>query len=417
MFSMSKIPLPNARRILLFFIAGIALVGFGFWLGQQGIKVTGNFPQVTLNRELPPEKNLNFSLFWDVWDILHSNYLQKEKLNDADLVYGAIKGMVQAAGDPYSVFLSPQEQKRTTEDLGGSFEGVGIQIGFKGTQLAVIAPLDGTPAKAAGLQAGDFILFIKDERRDIEKSTIGIDLPSAVDAIRGPAGTTVTLTISREGVNEPFEVTVARAKIDVPSVEISFLDDPTDGSRQVAHLKLLRFGETTDAEWGKAVSEIIGKTTGVTGIILDLRNNPGGFLSGSVSIASEFIRSGTIVIQEGSSGERQNFPATGRARLNRYEVVVLVNKGSASASEIVAGALRDVLHFRLIGETTFGKGTIQEAQELTGGAGLHITTAKWLTPNGTWVNEKGLDPDSEIEDNPDTEDDEQLQKAVEELTK
>lgn len=410
-----KITLSTARRVLFFVVGAVVFFGAGYWLGQAGLTI--NFqdskPRVIISRELPPGKQeLNFSLFWDVWDRLHRDYLEKEKLDNRALIYGAIKGMVAGAGDPYTTFLPPSEQKRTSEDLSGSFEGVGIQIGFRGTQLAVIAPLSGTPAEAAGLKAGDFILFIKDEKRGIEKGTVGIDLPTAVDAIRGPAGTEVKLTVSREGVPEPFEVTVTRAKIDVPSVELSFVGE----GESTAHLKLLRFGESTNKEWDTKVSEIL-KKPGIKGVILDVRNNPGGFLNGAVYFASEFVRSGTIVMQENSEGNRQNFTATGKARLTNFPTIVLMNKGSASASEIVAGALRDLRGAKLIGEATFGKGTIQEAQELLGGAGLHITTARWLTPNGTWVNEKGLEPDIKVEDKSDTEEDEQLQKAIEEVVK
>ncbi|MBI2405822.1 PDZ domain-containing protein [Candidatus Microgenomates bacterium] len=410
-----KISRSIARRVLFFVVGAVAFFGAGYWLGQAGLTI--NFqdskPRVIISRELPPGKQeLQFSLFWDVWDRLHRDYLEKEKLDNRALIYGAIKGMVAGAGDPYTTFLPPSEQKRTVEDLSGSFEGVGIQIGFRGTQLAVIAPLEGTPAQKAGLKAGDFILFIKDEKRGIEKGTVGIDLPTAVEAIRGPAGTEVKLTVSREGVLEPFEVNVMRAKIDVPSVELSFVGE----GESLAHLKLLRFGESTNKEWDTKVSEIL-KKPGIKGVILDVRNNPGGFLNGAVYFASEFVRSGTIVMQENAEGNRQNFTATGKGRLSNFPTVVLMNKGSASASEIVAGALRDLRGAKLIGEATFGKGTIQEAQELLGGAGLHITTARWLTPNGTWVNEKGLEPDIKVEDKADTEEDEQLQRAVEELVK
>lgn len=411
-----RISLPTARRIVIFLALILLFFGSGYWLGQRGIVFgTKDKPvKVTISRELPKDKRqLDFSLFWEVWDKLASDFYGKEELNEAKLVFGAIKGMVQAAGDPYTAFLEPSEQKVTTEDLSGSFEGVGIQIGFKGTQLAIIAPLEGSPAKKAGLRAGDFILLIKDEKRNIEKGTIGIDLPTAVNAIRGPAGTWVTLTIAREGVEKPFEVTLTRERIDVPSVELKFVD--VEGGK-VAHLKLLRFGEATSSEWDQKVSEILA-TAGVKGIVLDLRNNPGGFLTGAVFIGSEFIKSGTIVVQEDAKGNKQTFSATGKGRLTRFPLVVLVNKGSASASEIVAGAVRDLGKAKVIGETTFGKGTIQEAQELKGGAGIHITTARWLTPKGTWVNGEGLKPDIEVEDNEETEGDEQLGRAVEEVVK
>ena len=420
-----KLTISQIRQITLFTLFAVVFFGAGFFVGQERLKITteGGRPKITISRELPPSKqSLDFSLFWDVWDRLHREYYQKEKLDPAKLIYGAIEGMVAAAGDPYTAFLPPAEQKRTTEDLRGSFDGIGIQIGFKGTQLTVISPLEDTPAQKAGIQTGDFILWIKDEKRAIDKGTVGISLPEAVDAIRGPGGTEVTLTLSRQGVEKPFEVKVRRAKIDVISVKVSFLEEGA------VHLKLISFGAETSREWEKGMSEInlkcqpssraqvegISPTT-CKGIILDLRNNSGGFLNGAVFIASEFIKAGTVVIQERASGEQTKLSVDRRGRLLETPLVILVNKGSASASEIVAAALRDHNRAKIVGETTFGKGTIQDAQELTGGAGFHITTARWLTPDGVWVNDKGLEPDIKVEDKTETEKDEQLLRAVEEL--
>lgn len=414
---MPKISLLTARRILLYFAVGVLVFGSGYWLGQRGVffETVEKPIKVKITRDLPADKKeLNFNLFWQVWDKLHNNFLKRDELDDAKLVFGAIRGMVAAAGDPYTTFLDPSEQKTTSEDLSGSFEGVGIQIGFRGTQLAVIAPLEGSPADKAGLKGGDFILFIHDEKRDIKKGTVGIDLPSAVDAIRGPAGTLVTLTIAREEVDKPFEVTLTRAKIDVASVVLKFVN--VSGGGQVAHLKLLKFGEATSREWEQKVGEIL-VAKDVKGVVLDLRNNPGGFLTGAVYIGSEFIKSGTIVIQEDAKGVKQNFSASGRGRLTKFPLIALVNKGSASASEIVAGALQDTSRAKVVGVISFGKGTIQEAQEIEGGAGLHITTARWLTPKERWINEKGIEPDIKIEDKDDTQEDEQLEKAVEEVVK
>lgn len=409
-----KLTLPKIRlgAILL----SIIIVSFaaGWWFGHQDIKVQkdGLIPKIGIDRKVPTgRENIDFALFWEVWDRLESDYFDKSKINSQEMVLGAIRGMVAAVGDPYTVFLPPDEQKRTKEDLGGQFEGVGIQIGFKGTQLAVIAPLDGTPAKEADVQAGDFIIGIKDKNKDIEKGTVGMSLPDAVGYIRGPAGTNVTLVLLRSGRDEPFEVEITRAKIDVPSVILSFEGDPSAGSGQaIAHLKLLKFGDNTNGEWDRAILDI--KKKKAKSLILDLRNNPGGYLNGAVIISSEFVRSGAAVIQEDGKGNRKEFTVSGRGRLTDISIVVLVNGGSASASEIVAGALKDSGRAKIVGEKTFGKGTIQEAQELDY-SGLHITTARWLTPNGTWVNEKGLEPDLEIKDNPETKEDEQLEKAVE----
>ena len=403
-----KLTLPKIRFASI--TLSIIIVSFvaGWWFGHQNVKaqLSGLKPIVAIERKLPDNRqNVDFALFWKVWDTLENKYFDKTKIDQSKMVLGAIKGMVAAVGDPYTVFLPPEEQKRTSEDLGGQFEGVGIQIGFKGSQLAVIAPLDGTPAKAAGVEAGDFIVGIKDKDKDILKGTVGMSLPDAVGYIRGPAGTKVTLVLTRSGRNEPFEVEIARAKIDVPSVILSF-----EGANQnIAHLKLMKFGDTTNGEWDKAILNI--KSKKVKSMILDVRNNPGGYLTGAVDVASEFLKAGVVVMQEDGKGNRKKMEVNGKSRLSDIPLVVLVNGGSASASEIVAGALKDTGRAKIVGEKTFGKGTIQEVQELDS-SGLHITTARWLTPNGNWVNEKGLEPDVEVKDKPETKEDEQLQEAI-----
>lgn len=405
------IQLSKVRFFLL-----LTLTAVGFFLGgyvsrDQNIVTFSTLngkPRVYISRELPKSKQtLDFSLFWQVWDKLYADYYAREKLDPEKLIYGAISGMVAATGDPYTIFLSPSDQRRNSEDLRGSFEGVGIQIGFKGTQLAVMAPLENSPAKEAGVQGGDFIIAIKDKNKNIDKGTAGMNLLEAVDAIRGPAGTKVTLTLLRNGVEKPFEVELTRKTIDVPSVIVNYEKEDT-----IVHLKLTTFGGETQKEWEKAVNEIARKGT-VKYIVFDLRNNTGGYLTGAVFIASEFLKDGVVVVEEDASGKQTKLEVDRKGKLTNLPVVVLVNKGSASASEIVAGALRDHKRTKLIGETTFGKGTIQGVEQLSGGAGLHITTAKWLTPNGTWVHDKGLEPDVNVEDKNDTTEDEQLQKAIE----
>lgn len=416
-----RISQQSASKILLGVLAALVVFSVGFIAGQYTrVNLENGKPKVTVTRELPTDKkDLNFSLFWEVWDRLQRDYFAKDKIDEEALIYGAIRGMVGAVGDPYTEFLPPAKQKTLVEDLSGSFEGVGIHIGFKGSQLAVVTPVAGSPAERAGVKAGDFIVYIKDNDRKIDRGTVGITLEEAVQAIRGPAGTKVTLTLTREGTEKPFNTDIVRDKIQVPSVELKFVDK--DGKR-VPHLKLFSFGEETNREWDKAIKQIIdtcggipGKNSKCEGIVFDMRNNSGGFLNGSVYIGSEFLKSGTIVIQEHSSGAKDTLAVNRTGKLIDVPIVVLVNKGSASASEIVAGALQDHKRAKIVGDTTFGKGSIQESRELSGGAGLKVTTARWLTPNGTWVNEKGLEPDVKVEDKADTEEDEQLDRAIEEL--
>lgn len=403
-FGLNKI-----RVIILVIIFSILSLGVGYSFGAKGYKVNSSGYNVSINRDVPAEKkDLDFALFWSVWDTLETSYFDREGIDESALVFGAIKGMVAAVGDPYTVFLTPDEQRVTQEDLSGNFSGVGIQIGFKGTQLAVVAPLPGSPAEEAGIEAGDLIVGIKDEGKDIERGTVGINLPDAVQLIRGEAGSTVTLSLLRDGVDTPIIVDVVRREINVPSVELSFVGE----NENVAHLKVLKFGGETFEEWDKAVLEILKKQN-LAGIIVDVRNNPGGYLQGAVDLGSEFLSEGDVVVaEEFADKSRDEYVVERVGRLTRDNVVVLINGGSASASEILAGALRDQKNIQLVGDTSFGKGTVQEAKQLPGEVGLHLTIAKWLTPDGTWVHDVGLTPDIVVEDNNETIEDEQLVRAI-----
>ena len=401
--------LTKARIFVFSVILILVSFGGGYVAGISGfIANSKNFPKVIISREVPPEKELDFSLFWRVWDTLQASYLDKSKIIESEMVYGAIKGMVAAVGDPYTVFLTPTENKVSEEDLQGNFDGVGIQIGFKGTRLAVIAPLPDSPAERAGVKPGDLILGIKDEKKDIELATTGMSLPQAVQIIRGAKGTKVTLTLFREGLSEPSVVDLIRDTIDVPSVTLDFVGE----SEKVAHIKVLKFGAETKQEWSTKVKEIL-RQPNLTGLVVDLRNNPGGYLQAAIDLASEFLPVGsTAVMEEKSNGQRTELKTESQGLLLNKKVVVLVNGGSASASEILAGALRDLKGYKVVGETSFGKGTVQEPLTLDNGSGLHITIGKWLTPKGTWINEKGIEPDIKLEDKDDTAEDEQLLEAI-----
>lgn len=372
-----------------------------------------------LNATTPSQyQSVDFSEFWQVWGRLEDQYYDTSKLDSQKMVDGAIAGMVSGLGDPYTLYLSKSDQKRTTDDLNGSFQGVGIQLGYKNQTIAVIAPLKDLPAEKAGVLAGDYIIHIKDKAKNIDKDTSGLSLPEAVSMIRGEKGTEVTITFLREG-GQPFEKTLTRDTIVVPSVELSFVEK---NGKKVAHIRLSQFGGRTMEEWAKAVDTIIADKA-VTGIIFDVRNNPGGYLNDAIAIASEFIPDGIVVKQQGKT-ESIPYYATGKGRLTKYPVVVLMNKGSASASEIVSGALHDRKKSLLIGENSFGKGTVQDAQELPSGAGLHVTIAKWILPGGDWIHGTGLKPDIEVKIDPadiaklrDEKKDPQLDRAVDEVLK
>lgn len=377
-------------------------------------------PDITVvNKAVPPKHtDIDFSLFWEVWDRLEEKYLDSSALSSDKMVWGAISGMTASLGDPYTVFLPPAEQKEAKEDLAGTFEGVGIQLGYKNNQLAVMAPLDGMPAAKAGIKAGDLILHIKDEQKKIDTDTEGMSLPDAVAIIRGPKGQAVTLTILRDK-EKPLEVTLKRDTILVKSVTMEFI---SENEKEIAYVKLSRFGDKTVSEWNDAVGKILTKTKKsekISGMVLDMRNNPGGYLDAAVAIASEFFNDGKVVEQKGKS-ESYPFMVKKSGRLIEMPLVVLVNQGSASASEIVAGAIRARARGKLVGMNTFGKGTVQDAQELAGGAGLHITTARWLLPDGSWIQDTGIKPDVEVEYNEEESKeqkyDNQVRRAIEVLT-
>ncbi len=413
-FKPPRLTLVMLRNVLFAILLSVIVFVFGYYFGYQGylIKATDS-PKVTIDRQVPPsQKELNFNLFWQIWDSVHQYYFDKEKIKDANLVYGAIRGMVAAIGDPYTVYLPPAENKVIQEDLGGSFEGVGIQIGFKGNQLAVVAPLPGSPAERSGIKAGDYIVGIKDEAKDVEIGTVGITIPEAVKLIRGEKGTKVTLFLLREGSDVPLEVEVTRESIDIPSVTINYVEKE---GKTYAHLVLTKFAAETPEEWEEGVVELLTKGD-LAGLVLDLRNNPGGYLDDATLIASDFLETGSsVVIQERSDGTKETKKVERLGRLKQVPLVVLVNKGSASASEILAGALKDNGRAKLVGQKTFGKGTVQESMQLEDEGGLHITVARWLTPSGFWVNDGGLEPEVVAEDNEETEEDEELNRAIEVL--
>jgi carboxyl-terminal processing protease len=363
-----------------------------------------------LESETPSQReNVSFGAFWEVWSLLERDYLEPERMDAEVMVDGAIYGLTSSLGDPYTMYLPKKEKERSGQDLAGAFYGVGIELGYVNGVLAAVSPLEGTPAFNAGVQAGDLILNVKDEAKGIDDDSTRWSLDKAVDVIRGPLGTPVTLTLYREGVEAPFDVTIIRGEIIVKSVQLEFVQH---AGKRVAHIKLSRFGERTNGEWDSIVAEVVGQKNNIDGIVLDMRNNPGGYFDGAIDVASEFIQKGVVVTQK-SRLTTQDFSVRGQARLSGIPVEVLVNRGSASASEIVAGALRDQLGAKLIGQRTFGKGTVQDRRELSNGGGIHITVARWMLPGGDWIHDEGIEVDIEVEQNPDTTEDEQLLRAIE----
>lgn len=405
---MNSLPFSKIRSFVLILALLILSGGIGYRLGERRIKVGIVDNRPVIKTEAPAGMSVDFGMFWDAWGKVSRYYIEPKAIDIQKLVYGAISGMVAAVGDPYTSFFPPQENKQFKEDLGGAFEGIGAQLGMRDGRVIIVSPLKGTPAEAAGLQPNDLILKVNDAE------TAGWTVEQAVKTIRGPKGTTVKLTIltplSPAG---PRDVSIVRSTITVPSVswwvkapreipEISGASESASivmSSSRIAYINLTRFGDNTNLDWTKAVNAIVAdekKNGKLAGLVLDVRNNPGGYLDGAVYIASEFIKGGTVVSQVNSDGTRQDYPTDRKGNLTSIPIVVMVNKGSASAAEIVAGALRDTKRAKLVGETTFGKGTVQTPFDLDGGSSVHITTGKWLLPSGESISEKGLTPDMTV---------------------
>lgn len=359
---------------------------------------------VDLNRAINHSDSVDFNQFWQVWDKIKANYV-KQPVTDTDMLYGAIQGLVMSLGDPYSLYFPPKAADEFSKDLSGELEGIGAEMGMKNNQLTVIAPLSDSPAEKAGLRAGDKVLAIDGT------STFSMDINTAVEKIRGKAGTVVKLTITRDGLTKAKDITITRAKINVPSV--TFLMKPGN----IAYIRVMQFNEDTTVEFDKAVKQV--QANNAKGLVLDLRSNPGGYLDAAVYMASEWIKSGVIVSEKGVDGANNSHNTIGDHRLAGMKTVVLVDRGSASASEIVSGALQDTKHAVLVGEQTFGKGSVQDYETFPDGSALKLTVAEWFTPNGKNINKEGITPDVKVSVDWSTEkvgEDKVLDKAIQVLT-
>ncbi len=356
------------------------------------------------------DKDVNFNLYWEAWELFDKNFVDRTKLETKKMFYNSIKGMVQAGEDPYTFFLTPDENQQSKDSLGGKFEGIGAQLGTKDGRIVVIAPIKNSPALRAGILAGDVILKV--DGKDVK----GQNITQVVSIIRGPAGTKVVLTIERKSKEQ--EIAIIRSEIKVEAIETTYTD-------KIAHVKLQQFGTTVKAEWDKTADELKQKYANgeIKGMILDLRSNPGGLLDACVYISSDFLPRGSLVVKQVGINETIEYKATNQSRLPEIPVVVLIDKGSASASEILAGALQDHKRAKLVGEKSFGKGSVQGTYDLSDGSGMHVTVAKWILPDGNWIHGKGIEPDVKVE-NPEGDikntvdlekNDKQLQKAMEML--
>lgn len=329
---------------------------------------------------------VDFRLFWDVWKSIKDRHVA-QPVDEKKLFYSAIQGLVAGTEDPYSIFFPPDESKEFLDEINGNFSGIGAEIGIRNNHLTIIAPLAGSPAETAGIMAGDIILAIDDMDAQV------LSLNEAVHRIRGAEGSTVVLIVQRESGGDPLTITVTRSVIHIESVKVENIEQ--DG-KHLALITITNFNSDTAKKFQEATNAVV--LSKPDGLIVDLRNNPGGFLDVSVEIASAFLPEGNVVVlEQGKDVGEKIYTASGIPQLQHIPTVVLVNRGSASASEILAGALQDYGQATLIGATTFGKGTVQDLQSFDDGSALKLTVARWLTPNSHLIDKVGITPDVSVE--------------------
>ncbi len=394
------------KKILIpVFIALVGIVfGSGYFIGQNARPAVEKITSLE-NKELDKPQAVDFSSFWNAWHLVEQEYVDRDELDYEKMVYGSISGLVNSLGDPYSVFMEPKESKKFMDDMSGSFEGIGAEVGIRQGVLTIISPLEGNPAQEAGIKSGDKIIKVDDTL------TTDLSLDEAVSLIRGPRGTEVRLLIMRENWEEAREIKVVRDTIKIPIIEWSYREN------NIAYVQLYHFTENSSAEFARIANQIASKDA--QGIVLDLRDNPGGYLNAAVNIASWYLPKGDpVVLEDFGNDDKKAYKSQGYMKLADVPTVILINQGSASASEIVAGALRDLDNVWIVGERSFGKGSVQQLEEMLDGSSIKLTVAKWLTPSGVSISEEGIEPDIEAkitEEDIDNMRDPQLDKAIEVL--
>ena len=396
-FSKAKHYAATVMLVILFFSLGT------FW-GNNNRPAIEKAEGLT-GKETAVDTDADFSPFWKVWNEINEKYPDAAEVADQERVYGAIQGLVDSLDDPYSVYYDPEETKAFKEDIAGNFEGVGMEVGLKDKGLTVIAPLKDTPAYRAGIKAGDRIMKIGEE------PTAGLSVEEAVKMIRGEKGTTVTLTIIHEGSREPEEIKIVRDTINIPTLDTELRED------KIFVIRLYSFSANSTNLFRKALKEFVDAKTDK--LLLDLRSNPGGYLNAAIDMSSWFVEGGKVILTEdyGDNRSPEIYRSRGYDIFNeKLKFVILIDGGSASASEIVAGAMQDLGKAKLVGTQSFGKGSVQEVVNITPETLLKITVARWLTPNGVSISEKGLKPDYEVEvtrEDVAAKRDPQMDKAVE----
>ncbi len=406
----------TGRTILLVFVALFLLAGsfsggvlVGSFLPNQTVEapISSEIGETSQSTQTAEESALDslFAPFWEAWQYVHEQYVD-QPVDDTLLMQGAINGMLASLGDEHTGYMTPDEYVEATTPLDGSYEGIGAYVDVSGEYLTVISPMPGSPAEEAGLKPGDAVIKINGE------DVTGQDPSVVLKSVKGPAGTDVTLTIQRPETEDPFDVTITRKSITLASVTSEMLDG------NIAYIALNTFGEDTTTELKAALKILLAQDP--KGLILDLRYNSGGYLDTAIEVVSQFIPEGTVMIEQEGTGEEIVYTAEPGGLATKIPLVVLVNEGSASASEITAGAIQDLGRGTLVGVTTYGKGSVQIWTPLEDNQGaVRITVARWLTPNRRQINEIGITPDVIVEytqADVDANIDPQLQKAIEILS-
>ncbi len=399
------------KPTVVFILVLLVLFGvfrLGYNIGQSGLSFSvREFKLVNKNN---PNQEVDYSLLWQALDVVGRKYIDKDQIDQKKVLYGAISGAVKAAGDEYTEFFDPETLAAFKTELKGTFSGIGAEIGKQNGNIVIIAPLDDSPAQKAGLRAKDVIVKINDQTVN-DWST-----DEAAHAIRGDAGTSVKLTVFREGSDAPFDLNIVRAQIEVKSVKVTYKEV---NGKQIAVLSVTKFGDDTKKLFDISVADI--KNKNVAGIVVDLRNNPGGYLDTAVQLASDWLTPDKLVVKEAHSEKDViSYNSDGTNRLGNIKTVVLINGGSASAAEILSGTLKDNGKAILIGEKSFGKGSVQELVSLSSDTAVKVTIAKWITPSGKNLNKDGLNPDIEVkltDDDIKNQRDPQLDRALQEASK
>lgn len=403
----------HVTNVLLYACSAV----FIFWIGTQFGKAQAGQSQNSFIQSFTSSKsgNLNLDLFYSTIQTLQEKYVDKSKFDKQKIVYGAIKGAVASLSDPYTYFLTPEENKDTKSELAGKLEGIGAMLEMKDGNVTIISTLKDSPAQKAGLKPGDIIEKVNG------KMVKGQVLANVVLQVRGKKGTKVDLIVVRNAKEIPF--TITRDQVQTNSIDLTYdsLASCKSDCSKVAFIQVHQFGDTTNDEWDATVDEVRQKYDSgeIKGIVVDMRNNPGGYLQSAVYITSDFIDKDQVIVKQESTKESIPYMSLPSGRLKDIPLTILINKYSASAAEIMSGALKDYSRAILVGEKSFGKGSVQEALDLQSGAGLHVTVAKWILPKGVWINGKGIEPNVKVEsifkdnDTYSKEKDVQLQKAIE----